>query len=49
MLQILDNYTRIHTLSMRVLNVSAALKEAPEALKMVKENSEMSLFIARVV
>src|SRR5437588_8544737 len=49
MLQILDNYTRVHTLSMRVLNVSAALKEAPEALKMVKDNPEMSLFVARIV
>jgi len=49
MLQILDNYTRVHTLSRHVLNVSAALKEAPEALKMVKDNLEMSLFVAYVL
>src|SRR5947209_5894744 len=49
MLQILDNYTRVHTLSMRVLNISAALKEASEALKMVKDNPEMSRFVVCVV
>ena len=48
-LQILNNYTQVHTLSIHVLNVSAALKDAPEALKMVKDNPEMSLFIVRVV
>ena len=48
-LQILDNYNRVHTLFMRVLNVRAALEEVPEALKQAKSNPEMNVFFASTV
>ena len=34
----------MHTLSMRVLNVSAALREDPEAFEKAKENPQIDLF-----
>ena len=48
-LQILDNYTYVHTLSMRVLNVSAVLQEVLEALEKERKDSEMDLFISGIV
>ena len=45
MLQILDNYTRVHTLSMRVLKVFAARKEVPEGLEKASKDPELNRFI----
>ena len=48
-LQILDNYNRVHTLTMCVLNVRAALEEVPETLKQAKSTPEMNVFFASTV
>jgi hypothetical protein len=49
MLQILDNYNRVHTLAMRVINIAATLPEVPTYLEKARTDPEMKIFIDAIL
>ena len=49
MLQILDNYNRVHTLAMRVINIAATLPEVPTYLEKARTNRKMKNFIDAIL
>lgn len=49
MLQILDNYNRVHTLAMRVINIAATLPEAPTYLEKARTDPEMKIFMDAIL
>ena len=49
MLQILDNYNRVHTLAMRVINIAATLSEVPTYFKKAGTYPEMKVFMYAIL